>query len=115
MKLYRSNGLVNRRLNFVPYVMYVLGSASIRLITLASIITFIIQRRHLLISLIALEGVILTLVLLFISLSCESDIFILFVLLTMGGCEARLGLACLVCIIRSYGRDRFSTIRIQKC
>ena len=95
--------------------MYVLGSASIRLITLASLITFIIQRRHILISLIALEGVILTLVLLFISQRSESDIIILFVLLTMGGCEASLGLACLVCIMRSYGRDRFSLLRTQKC
>jgi len=95
--------------------MLVLGSASIRLITVSSLITFVIQRRHMLISLLALEGVILTLGLIFIFQSSEAELFILFVLLTFAACEARLGLACLVCIMRSFGNDHFSVLRRIKC
>ena len=95
--------------------MFVLGSASIRLMIISSLLSFIIQRRHLLISLIALEGVVLTLSLIFIIQSSSIELFLLFVLLTFGACEARLGLACLVYIIRSYGNDIFSILRSLKC
>ena len=95
--------------------MLVLGAASIRLITIASLITFVIQRRHILISLLALEGVILTLGLIFIVQRSEIELYILFVLLTFAACEASLGLACLVLIMRSFGRDNFTSLRGIKC
>ena len=95
--------------------MFLLGSFAIRLIVISSLANFIKQRRHLLISLIALEGVILTLSLIFIIQRSEIELFILFVLFTFGACEARLGLACLVYIIRSFGRDDFSILNRIKC
>ena len=95
--------------------MFLLGSFAVRLIVISSLANFIKQRRHLLISLIALEGVILTLSLIFIIQRSEIELFILFVLFTFGACEARLGLACLVYIIRSFGRDDFSILNRIKC
>ena len=95
--------------------MFLLGSFAIRLIVISSLANFIKQRRHLLISLIALEGVILTLSLIFIILRSEMELFILFVLFTFGACEASLGLACLVYIIRSFGRDEFLILNRIKC
>lgn len=95
--------------------MLVLGSASVGLMTIASLVTFIIQRRHLLMCLLALEGVILTLRLMFIIQRAEAELFILFVLLTFAACEARLGLACLVRIMRAYGNDHFSALGGIKC
>ena len=95
--------------------MFVLGSVSIRLMVVSSLTIFIIQRQHVLMCLIALEGVILTLSLMYIVQGCEVELFILFILLTFGACEASLGLACLVCIIRSYGRDIFSILKTLKC
>jgi len=95
--------------------MFLLGSFAVRLIVISSLANFIKQRRHLLISLIALEGVILTLSLILIIQRSEIELFILFVLFTFGACEARLGLACLVYIIRSFGRDDFSILNRIKC
>ena len=95
--------------------MFLLGSFSISLIVFSSLINFIKQRYNLLISLIALEGVILTLGLIFIIQSSSIELFILFILFTFGACEARLGLACLVLIIRSFGNDNFYMLRRLKC
>lgn len=94
--------------------MLILGSASVRLITIASLLTFVIQRRHLLICLLALEGVILTLSLILVLQRSEVELFFIFVLVSMGACEARLGLACLVSIIRSYGNDHIKILRRAK-
>ena len=95
--------------------MFLLGSFSIRLIVIFSLINFIKQRRNLLICLIALEGVILTLGLIFIIQSSSIELFVLSVLFTFGACEARLGLACLVLIIRTFGRENFSILNRIKC
>jgi len=86
--------------------------------TLSAIFTLSIQRKHLLISLLALEGIILTLALL-ISLSAGEininlPIFCL-IILTFGACEASLGLALLVSIIRSQGNDIVKNLLITKC
>ena len=78
-------------------------------------ITFVNQRRHLLMSLLALEGVILTLVLMLILTSSNLELFYIFVLVRFGACEARLGLACLVSIIRSYGNDHIKGLTGLKC
>jgi NADH:ubiquinone oxidoreductase subunit K len=94
--------------------MLILGSASVRLITIASLLTFVIQRRHLLICLLALEGVILTLSLILVLQRSEVELFFIFVLVRIGACEARLGLACLVSIIRSYGNDHIKILRRAK-
>lgn len=86
----------------------------IPLITFRALSTLVIQRRHLLIALLALEGVILTLTILII-IQSPQELFFALVILTFGACEARLGLACLVAITRSYGNDLFNSIIISKC
>ena len=82
---------------------------------LSAIITVIFQRKHLLIALLAFEGIILGLIRLYIFISPNSDMFIAIILLTIGACEASLGLACLVNITRSYGNDHISSITLSKC
>lgn len=80
-----------------------------------AVVTLIMQRTHLLIALLALEGIILTLILLIIVTFTHTNLFLCIVLLTIGACEARLGLACLVLIIRSSGTDRISSLTSMKC
>lgn len=84
----------------------------------ATSIAFIYQNEHLLISLLCLEGIILTLVLLLpISLYVTQIIIptIRIVILTFGACEARLGLRLIVFISRSYGSDIIKSITLNKC
>jgi len=95
--------------------MFSLGAAIVRLTTISSIISFVKQRHHLLISLISLEALILTLALVYVVSGCQLEIFVLFVMFTFGACEARLGLACLVYIVRSFGNDQFKIINSAKC
>lgn len=95
--------------------MFLIRSFSVSLITISSLINFIKQRRHILICLIALEGVILTIGLIYIIQRSELELFVLFILFTFGACEASLGLACLVIIIRSFGDDNFKVLRGIKC
>jgi len=63
----------------------------------------------------ALEGVILTLGLIFIVQSSNIELFVLFILFTFGACEARLGLACLVLIMRTFGSENFLILNNIKC
>lgn len=82
--------------------------------TISALITMVLQRQHLLMALLALEGAILTLTALS-SIIFTQEIYFILTLLTFGACEARLGLACLVSITRSYGNDLFSSITFTKC
>jgi NADH-ubiquinone oxidoreductase chain 4L len=90
----------------------------IEICSLLAIIILITNKNHLLISLLALERFILTLVILIpiniISSNIQS-IFIRIVLLSIGACEARLGLALIVIISRTYGSDIINTLSINKC
>ena len=95
--------------------MFSLGAAIVRLTTISSLASFVKQRHHLLICLISLEAFILTLVLVYVVGGCHLEIFILFIIFTFGACEARLGLACLVYIVRSFGNDQFKAINLAKC
>lgn len=96
--------------------MFVLGLGILSLIIIRCLIIFIIQRNHLLISLIALEGIILVLVLgIIFNRGVGSEIYIIFRLLSFAACEARLGLACLVAIVRFLGSDSFYLFNIIKC
>ncbi len=113
MKLKSSNGLVNQRVNFVPWAMRAVISFFIPIRTFRAFITIVIQRQHLLITLLALEGVILTLS--FIVRLFYRELFFILILLTFGACEASLGLACLVSITRRYGNDLFNSLISAKC
>jgi len=84
-----------------------------------ALLAFISQRYHLLITLLCLEGIILSAVLLipsflFIARITNISIFAL-VILTLGACEARVGLRILVNMSRSYGSDIFKSISSNKC
>lgn len=84
----------------------------------AIVFTFLIQRRHFLISLFSLEGIILTLVAIIpLSLSLTNITIptIRIIILTFGACEARLGLRLIVMISRYYGRDIFKSLSTNKC
>lgn len=84
-----------------------------------SLLAFISQRYHLLITLLCLEGIILIIVLLIPSFLFLTNILSIpvfaIIILTMGACEARVGLRILVNISRSYGTDIFSSISTNKC
>lgn len=65
-------------------------------------------------ALLALEGVVLTLALILVLQRVEVELFFIFLIVRMGACEARLGLACLVSIMRAYGNDHISALRGAK-
>lgn len=82
-----------------------------------SLLALSLQYKHLLRILLRLEAITINLfIILFaisgnITLRGESSL----VLITLGACEARLGLSILVAIIRSEGNDYVSSFSIHKC
>jgi len=87
------------------------------IIIFTAIVSLILQRKHLLNALLSLEIIILGLFCIIIStLTGEiRDLFLTFIILTFGACEARVGLALLVALIRNHGNDFISSINIHKC
>ena len=102
-------------MNKIPLVMPFLFTKIFPILVLTAIITAILQRKHLLIVLLAFEGIILGIITTYIYRLPSIRSFLCIVFLTIGACEARLGLACLVNISRSYGNDHLSSITIRKC
>nr|AOR07198.1 NADH dehydrogenase subunit 4L [Mesenchytraeus cf. pedatus SL-2017] len=84
----------------------------------AMIMALLIQRSHFLMSLLCLEGIMLSTVL-FIPIMMYSMSLILptisIIMLTFGACEASLGLSLLVKMSRSYGSDMMSSLSTNKC
>nr|QHD26799.1 NADH dehydrogenase subunit 4L [Murex trapa] len=81
------------------------------------LITLSFQYKHLLSILLSLEAITMNL---FIMMFCFSTNITLsgqtsLILITLGACEASLGLAILVAIIRSEGNDYVSSFSAQKC
>lgn len=88
------------------------------LIPAAAITALLIQQSHLLITLLTLERLILSLVLLVPLTLTYSSIklrILRIILLSFGACEASLGLRLLVIISRSLGSDLVSNLTINKC
>lgn len=86
--------------------------------SLIAVIVLITNKNHLLISLLALERLILRLAILIpinIIFSNVQSLFIRVILLSIGACEARLGLALIVIISRTYGSDIIKSLSIRKC
>nr|AVW86224.1 NADH dehydrogenase subunit 4L [Euthalenessa festiva] len=95
-----------------------MSSSLIPLAPLVAILTMIIQRSHILMSLLALEAMILSLALASILLSSSvnpMEMFLALILLTFGACEASLGLACIVALARATGNDQISSSSLSKC
>nr|YP_010946410.1 NADH dehydrogenase subunit 4L [Haplosymploce aurantiaca]WGO57128.1 NADH dehydrogenase subunit 4L [Haplosymploce aurantiaca] len=75
------------------------------------------NRKHLLVTLLSLEFVVLILyVVLYNYLnSFNYELFFSMVFLTFSVCEGALGLSILVSMIRSYGNDYFQTYSMLQC
>lgn len=82
-----------------------------------SLLALSLQYKHLLRVLLRLEAVTINLFIILFAISGnirlrgETSL----VLITLGACEARLGLSILVAIIRSEGNDYVSSFRLHKC
>ena len=77
---------------------------------------FFIQRAHFLTALLLLEliGIFLVFVIPVSGVFCGQNYsMIVIIILTMRACEARLGLAIIVFIVRSYGNDFLSSISVR--
>nr|ATZ70884.1 NADH dehydrogenase subunit 4L [Conus navarroi] len=84
---------------------------------LVSLLTLSLQYKHLLSILLSLEAITMSLFVLMFSMS--SNITLMgetsLILITLGACEASLGLAILVAIIRAEGNDYVSSFSMHKC
>nr|YP_009503324.1 NADH dehydrogenase subunit 4L [Leucosyrinx sp. MNHN IM 2013-19304]AXA45396.1 NADH dehydrogenase subunit 4L [Leucosyrinx sp. MNHN IM 2013-19304] len=82
-----------------------------------ALLTLSLQYKHLLSILLSLEAITMNLFILMFSLSAnitysgETSL----ILITLGACEASLGLAILVAIIRVEGNDYVSSFCMHKC
>jgi len=95
--------------------MYIVASFFLGMVSFCCVVSFLVKRYYLLISLLILEAIVLIIIFIFLLQCCELEIFIIFLILSFGACEASLGLACLVIMVRSYGRDIFKSFRNYKC
>ena len=81
------------------------------------LLAFISKRKHLLATLLRLEGLILIMFALLYYNSIELVSFQGFVLvfLTVAACEGALGLSLLVLMVRNHGGDRFNSFNFLQC
>lgn len=80
-------------------------------------VTLCLQHKHLLRVLLSLEAITLSLfvILLGTTIMFSYEVYSCLILLTLGACEASLGLAILVSLIRTHGNDYVSNFISQKC
>lgn len=81
------------------------------------LIVFVSNRKHLLITLISLEFIVLTIysyIFMYIRI-IEFEVYFRMIFLTIRVCEGALGLSILVSLIRVYGNDYFQSYNILKC
>lgn len=90
----------------------------LQICSMSAMVALILNKNHLLISLLALEAFILRLVIIIpltLSIASARAIFTSIILLSIGACEASLGLALIVLISRTYGSDKIQSITANKC
>ena len=87
------------------------------IVTLFGLISFISQRQHVLMCLLRLEAILLSLAfgITISTSSFNNELFYCLVILTFGACEARVALAILVIISRTFGSDLINSINLNKC
>nr|AVN68114.1 NADH dehydrogenase subunit 4L [Carbrunneria paramaxi] len=75
------------------------------------------NRKHLLVTLLSLEFIMLVLYIVLYSYlnSFNYELVFSMVFLTFSVCEGALGLSILVSMIRSYGNDYFNTLSMLQC
>nr|YP_010946618.1 NADH dehydrogenase subunit 4L [Margattea speciosa]WGO57336.1 NADH dehydrogenase subunit 4L [Margattea speciosa] len=78
---------------------------------------FCSNRKHLLLTLLGLEFIVLILYfeIYYYLLGMDYELFFGMIFLTFSVCEGALGLSILVSMIRSYGNDYFNTFNILQC
>lgn len=81
------------------------------------LLAFISKRKHLLVTLLRLEGLILIIfgLVYYNALNIISLQSFLLVFLTLAACEGALGLSLLVGIVRNYGGDHFNSFNFLQC
>ena len=113
--VYKTNACISffKLMNFS----FFLGSFYFRfLIVLCGSFILVSKRFHFLMSLLSLEIMILGLVLGVLSFSgVGAEGFLIFILLSFSSCEAALGLALLVRLVRSHGRDFIGLVGVLEC
>nr|YP_010989191.1 NADH dehydrogenase subunit 4L [Forcipomyia pulchrithorax]WOR86776.1 NADH dehydrogenase subunit 4L [Forcipomyia pulchrithorax] len=82
-----------------------------------SLMVFISRRKHLLVTLISLEFIVLVLYLYMYNFLClmSYEYYFSMVFLTFSVCEGALGLSILVSLIRTHGTDYFQSYNILQC
>nr|YP_010381757.1 NADH dehydrogenase subunit 4L [Entemnotrochus adansonianus]UDL72147.1 NADH dehydrogenase subunit 4L [Entemnotrochus adansonianus] len=82
-----------------------------------SVFTLCLQYKHLLGALLSLEAMTLSLFVGIFSVSGSYNVegFMCLILITLGACEASLGLAILVSLIRTHGNDYVYNFSLHKC
>nr|QIZ12542.1 NADH dehydrogenase subunit 4L [Tonicina zschaui] len=85
-------------------------------ISLISLVSFCLQRKHLLNSLLSLEMLTLSIFLMIMASASNSnnESILIFLFLTFAACEASLGLAMLVILIRTHGNDYVQSLSTNK-
>nr|YP_009171126.1 NADH dehydrogenase subunit 4L [Drawida japonica]AIR76351.1 NADH dehydrogenase subunit 4L [Drawida japonica] len=88
------------------------------LMPVVAMLNLILNQYHFLMALLSLECITLSLVLFIpISLSMISspNLSLSILILTLGACEASLGLSLMVMMSRSYGTDMLKSLTMNKC
>jgi len=87
------------------------------MIFIFSLIVFVSNRKHLLITLISLEFIVLIVYLfIYVFLNYISlDFYFSIIFLTFRVCEGALGLSIIVSLIRTHGNDYFQTYNVLQC
>nr|UPL65955.1 NADH dehydrogenase subunit 4L [Mystilus priamus] len=80
------------------------------------LLSFSSLRKHLLLTLLSLEYLVLCMYIFFVDYICTfmGDMYLLLIFLTFSVCEGVLGLSILVTMIRSYGNDYVNSLFIMK-
>ena len=88
------------------------------IIPIITIINLLLHHKYLLLTLLSLEaitlGILIFIINTYIIITINFSI-VSILILTVGACEARLGLTLLVLISRYYGNDLVKNLRLSKC
>nr|YP_009484283.1 NADH dehydrogenase subunit 4L [Paratoxodera polyacantha]AVQ55069.1 NADH dehydrogenase subunit 4L [Paratoxodera polyacantha] len=78
---------------------------------------FCSKRKHLLMTLLSLEFIVLVLfiILYYYVLVMEGELYVTMIFLSFAVCEGALGLSILVSMIRSHGNDYFNSFGLLQC
>nr|YP_010944306.1 NADH dehydrogenase subunit 4L [Acanthochitona mahensis]WLW42182.1 NADH dehydrogenase subunit 4L [Acanthochitona mahensis] len=84
--------------------------------SVSALVTICLQRKHILNALLILEILMVSIFLILISLSASlhNEGMMIFMIMTLAACEASMGLALLVILIRTHGNDYMTSISLNK-